>query len=178
MEFYSETSRDSELVVASIAEINAGLSTPSSDPLIDLKDSHTREVANIQDRYSRLAEAGYHRGAFQSINSVFLSEDGKSALGQIGLPEGFEHDHDAYYHAHPAVLEAAVVAARDEEGLEKPKAFVVLKDGGEGSEHLRSELKAQVQESVGKWKYPRWIEFLPDLPKTATGKIQRFKLRG
>ena len=80
--------------------------------------------------------------------------------------------------AHPAVLEAAVVAARDEEGLEKPKAFVVLKDGGEGSEDLRSELKAQVQESVGKWKYPRWIEFLPDLPKTATGKIQRFKLRG
>ena len=108
MEFFSESSEDSELTVASIGEINAGLSAPSSTKLLsDLKDSHTQEVANIQDRYARLAEAGYHRGAFQSIKSVFLSEDGKSALGRIGLPVDFEHDHDAYYHAHPAVLDGA-----------------------------------------------------------------------
>ena len=108
MEFCSESSEDNELTVASIGEINAGLSAPSLTTLLsDLKASHTQEVANIQDRYARLAEAGYHRGAFQSIKSVFLSEDGKSALGRIGLPEGFEHDHDAYYHAHPAVLDGA-----------------------------------------------------------------------
>ncbi len=77
--------------------------------------------------------------------------------------------------AHPSVLEAAVVSACDEEGLEKPKAFVVLKQGQTGD---AAALKAHVQESIGKWKYPRWIEFVPDLPKTATGKIQRFKLRG
>jgi 4-hydroxybenzoate-CoA ligase len=78
--------------------------------------------------------------------------------------------------SHPAVLEAAVVPAMDEHGLEKPKAFVVLKkkvDAGEFS----AELKEHVQSRVGKWKYPRWIEIVDELPKTATGKIQRFKLR-
>ncbi|MEX0338316.1 MAG: benzoate-CoA ligase family protein, partial [Arenibacterium sp.] len=78
--------------------------------------------------------------------------------------------------SHPAVLEAAVVAARDEDGLEKPKAFIVLNEG-QSSDGLAEALKAQVQERIGKWKYPRWIEFVADLPKTATGKIQRFKLR-
>ena len=77
---------------------------------------------------------------------------------------------------HPLVLEAAVVAARDEDGLEKPKAFVVLKQGASG-DHLSEELKEIVKERIGKWKYPRWVEIVPDLPKTATGKIQRFKLR-
>jgi 4-hydroxybenzoate-CoA ligase len=74
--------------------------------------------------------------------------------------------------AHPAVLEAAVVARRDDDGLEKPAAFVVLK-----SPVADAELRDFVKERVGKWKYPRWIEVVPDLPKTATGKIQRFKLR-
>jgi len=78
---------------------------------------------------------------------------------------------------HPSVLEAAVVAVRDESGLEKPKAYVVLQEGVDHSE-LAAELKDFVKEKVGKWKYPRWIDFVSDLPKTATGKIQRFKLRG
>lgn len=78
---------------------------------------------------------------------------------------------------HPAVLEAAVVAERDEDGLEKPKAFVVLKEAGEDTETFREELKEHVKEKIGKWKYPRWVEVVDDLPKTATGKIQRFKLR-
>ena len=77
--------------------------------------------------------------------------------------------------AHPAVLEAAVIPRCDEAGLEKPMAFVVLKPEAQGS--VNGELKAFVQERVGKWKYPRWIEVVDDLPKTATGKIQRFKLR-
>ena len=78
--------------------------------------------------------------------------------------------------SHDSVLEAAVVAAEDAEGLLKPKAFVVLKQGCE-DERLFETLKEHVKTKVGPWKYPRWIEFVYDLPKTATGKIQRFKLR-
>ncbi|MFV0280186.1 MAG: benzoate-CoA ligase family protein [Rhodoblastus sp.] len=77
---------------------------------------------------------------------------------------------------HPAVLEAAVVPFPDEEGLLKPKAFVVLKPGASG-DGLDAALKDHVKASVGKWKYPRWVEVRESLPKTATGKIQRFKLR-
>jgi 4-hydroxybenzoate-CoA ligase len=77
---------------------------------------------------------------------------------------------------HPAVLEAAVVPAKDEDGLLKPKAFIVMKEGA-AREGLAEALKAHVQTSVGAWKYPRWIEIVESLPKTATGKIQRFKLR-
>jgi 4-hydroxybenzoate-CoA ligase len=79
--------------------------------------------------------------------------------------------------SHPAVLEAAIVAAPDEQGLEKPKAFVVLKQES-ASGGLEDALREHVKEKIGKWKYPRWVEIVPDLPKTATGKIQRFKLRG
>jgi benzoate-CoA ligase len=75
---------------------------------------------------------------------------------------------------HPAVLEAAVIGVPDAEGLTKTKAFVVLKDGAEASE---DELKQFVKDRLAPYKYPRAIEFLRDLPKTATGKIQRFKLR-
>ncbi len=77
--------------------------------------------------------------------------------------------------AHPSVLEAAVVPAADVDGLLKPKAYVVLRNGGEAD--LHNILKEHVKSSIGAWKYPRWIEFVDDLPKTATGKIQRFKLR-
>lgn len=78
--------------------------------------------------------------------------------------------------SHRDVLEAAVVAALDENGLEKPKAFIVLKSASK-SDSLEGDLKEHVKAAIGKWKYPRWIEFVADLPKTATGKIQRFKLR-
>jgi benzoate-CoA ligase len=79
---------------------------------------------------------------------------------------------------HPAVLEAAVVGKEDEEGLIKPHAFVVLKDPAQASPALAEALKAFVKDQIAPYKYPRWIEFVPELPKTATGKIQRFKLRG
>ena len=75
---------------------------------------------------------------------------------------------------HAAVLEAAVIGITDEEGLTKSKAFVVLKPGSSTSE---AELKAFVKERLAPFKYPRVIEFVADLPKTATGKIQRFRLR-
>jgi 4-hydroxybenzoate-CoA ligase len=79
--------------------------------------------------------------------------------------------------SHAAVLEAAVVGREDREGLTKPKAFVVLKSGIAPSEGLFEELKSHVKERAGVWKYPRWIDVRAELPKTATGKIQRFKLR-
>jgi benzoate-CoA ligase family protein len=79
--------------------------------------------------------------------------------------------------SHEAVLEAAVVPHDEGDGLLKPKAYVVLKDPAAGSDHLFETLKAHVQKSVGPWKYPRWVEVVDELPKTATGKIQRYKLR-
>lgn len=79
--------------------------------------------------------------------------------------------------SHPAVLEAAVIGAEDTDGLLKPKAFVVLKPGQTANDGLFEELKNHVKSKAGPWKYPRWLEVRADLPKTATGKIQRFKLR-
>ena len=81
--------------------------------------------------------------------------------------------------SHPAVLESAVVGAQDHDGLTKPKAFVVLQDAAreQDAETVKELLKTHVKERIGVWKYPRWIEFVDGLPKTATGKIQRFRLR-
>ncbi|MCE3270735.1 MAG: putative benzoate-CoA ligase [Ramlibacter sp.] len=75
---------------------------------------------------------------------------------------------------HASVLEAAVIGIPDQEGLVKPKAYVVLKAGQQAT---AEELQAHVKTRLAPYKYPRWIEFVPELPKTATGKIQRFKLR-
>ncbi|KAA9176650.1 benzoate-CoA ligase family protein, partial [Delftia sp. BR1] len=75
---------------------------------------------------------------------------------------------------HPAVLEAAVIGKTDADGLLKTKSFVVLKDGCSATE---AELKAFVKQRLAAYKYPRFIEFVDELPKTATGKIQRFRLR-
>jgi benzoate-CoA ligase len=75
------------------------------------------------------------------------------------------------------VLEAAVVAWPDEDELIKPKAFVVLKSPDKSCEDLARALQEHVKGVLAAYKYPRWIEFRTELPKTATGKIQRFKLR-
>ena len=79
--------------------------------------------------------------------------------------------------AHPAVLEAAVVGHEDRDGLTKPRAFVVLTAPSDDLPALSEALKIHVKDRIGVWKYPRWIEFVDGLPKTATGKIQRFRLR-
>jgi benzoate-CoA ligase len=79
--------------------------------------------------------------------------------------------------SHPAVLEAAVVGREDAEGLVKPAAVVVLKPGFAAGEELADELRHHVKARIAPYKYPRWILFVEELPKTATGKIQRFKLR-
>jgi 4-hydroxybenzoate-CoA ligase len=79
--------------------------------------------------------------------------------------------------SHPSVLEAAVVGHEDRDGLTKPRAFVILRDDSTDRDALAEALKTHVKDRIGVWKYPRWIEFVDSLPKTATGKIQRFRLR-
>ncbi len=86
-------------------------------------------------------------------------------------------DVEAALASHEAVLEAAVIGREDADGLIKPKAFIVLKQGFAGDDDLLEKLKTHVKEKAGTWKFPRWIELRTDLPRTATGKIQRFKLR-
>lgn len=78
---------------------------------------------------------------------------------------------------HPAVFECAVIGALDEKGLTKPKAFVVLHEGYSPSPELEEDIKRWVLDRLAKFKYPRWITFVKELPKSTTGKIQRFKLR-
>ena len=68
-------------------------------------------------------------------------------------------------------------ASQDADGLVKPKAFIVLRNGYTANDGLLEMLKAHVKERAGLWKYPRWIDVRLDLPRTATGKIQRYKLR-
>lgn len=118
------------------------------------------------DRYSR-DEDGYYTYAGRS--------DDMLKVGGIWVSP-FEVESALI--AHPAVLEAAVVGAPDPDGLVKPKAFIMLKAGHAGSAALEGELKLFVKDRLAPYKYPRWIEFVSELPKTATGKIQRFKLRG
>ena len=79
--------------------------------------------------------------------------------------------------SHPAVLECAVIGREDEARLVKPHAYVVLKEAGAAAPALASALQDHVKSLLAPYKYPRWIEFVPELPKTATGKIQRFRLR-
>jgi benzoate-CoA ligase family protein len=79
--------------------------------------------------------------------------------------------------SHAAVLECAVVGHKDHDNLVKPKAFVIVREGVEESDELAVELIEFCREKMAGYKRPRWVEFVSDLPKTATGKIQRFKLR-
>lgn len=79
--------------------------------------------------------------------------------------------------SHAAVLEAAVVGKADENGLIKPKAYIVLRADVPQTTELAADLQHHVKSRLAPYKYPRWIEFVAELPKTATGKIQRFKLR-
>jgi benzoate-CoA ligase len=117
------------------------------------------------DKYSRDAQ-GYYTYAGRSDDMLKVS-------GQYVSP--FEVE--ATLVQHPAVLEAAVIGVTDAQGLTKTKAFVVLKPQHAADESLAAELKAFVKDRLAPHKYPRAIEFVAELPKTATGKIQRFRLR-
>jgi benzoate-CoA ligase len=117
------------------------------------------------DKYFRDAD-GYYVYAGRSDDMLKVS-------GQYVSP--FEVESTLMQHS--AVLESAVIGVDDESGLTRAKAFVVLKDAKGASEALAEELKTFVKAKLAPYKYPRQLEFLTELPKTATGKIQRFKLR-
>jgi benzoate-CoA ligase len=117
------------------------------------------------DRYSRSADGTWTYGGraddMLKVGGIWVSPfEVESALA-----------------AHPAVLEAAVIGAEDADGLTKPKAYVVLRDPAASTPVLTDELKRFVKTQLAPFKYPRWVEIVGELPKTATGKIQRFKLR-
>ncbi len=78
---------------------------------------------------------------------------------------------------HPAVLESAVVPSMDKENLVKPCAYIVLNKGFSPSQSLEQEIKEYVKKELAHYKYPRWVYFVDDLPKTATGKVKRFELK-
>jgi benzoate-CoA ligase len=101
------------------------------------------------------------------------SDDMLKVSGQYVSPFEIE----ASLATHPDVLETAVIGAEDENQLIKPKAYVVLKEGRKACTELEETLKQHVKNMLSPFKYPRWITFVDELPKTATGKIQRFKLR-
>jgi 4-hydroxybenzoate-CoA ligase len=125
------------------------------------------EWTHTGDTYTRDAE-GYYRYCGRS--------DDMLKVGGIWVSP-FEVEEALI--GHPAVLESAVVGHPDAEGLIKPKAFVVLQQSAQREDPaaLTVSLQDHVKERIGVWKYPRWIEFRDTLPKTATGKIQRYKLR-
>ena len=117
------------------------------------------------DKYM-VDECGYYVHAGRSDDMLKVS-------GQFVSPSEVE----ATLAQHPAVLEAAVIGVVDRDGLTRPKACIVLKDPAQASEGLADELKQFVKGRLAPHKYPRLIEFLPELPKTATGKIRRVRLR-
>lgn len=117
------------------------------------------------DKYTKDADGYYTYGG--------RSDDMLKVSGMYVSP--FEVE--AALMTHQDVLEVAVIGMADDQDLVKPKAFVVTRTGVNATPALADALKAHVKDRLAPFKYPRWVEFVAELPKTATGKIQRFKLR-
>ena len=165
------------------------------------------KIMNDDNKECLKSEIGelYVEGATCSIGYWKKEEKSKTTFidGWTKTGDKFIRDHDGYYIyqgrsddmlkvggiyvsptevenclcEHPAVLESAVIGTPDERQLIKPKAFVVLNHNYSQSESLKDELKLHVKSNLAIFKYPRWITFIEELPKTATGKIMRYKLR-
>jgi benzoate-CoA ligase len=131
-----------------------------------------KSLASFQGEWTRSGDK-YVRDAIGIYTYAGRSDDMLKVSGQYVSP--FEVE--GALQAHEAVLEAAVIGVADADGLTRVKACVVLKPGIEATAALEETLKAFVKDRLAPFKYPRRIEFLAELPKTATGKIQRFKLR-
>ncbi len=135
-------------------------------------NNREKSLATFQGAWTRTGDK-YTRDAAGYYTYAGRSDDMIKAGGIWVSPAEVE----STLIAHDAVLEAAVVGRDDGQGLMKPAAYVVLRAGVEPSEALAEELKEYVKGRLAPYKYPRWVEFVAALPKTATGKIQRFKLR-
>jgi benzoate-CoA ligase len=135
-------------------------------------NKHDKTKATIRGEWVVTGDK-YHIDSAGFFTYEGRSDDMLKVSGQWVSPAEVE----AVLMAHPAVLECGVVGMKDKDELLKPMAFVRLKPGHAGGDALAEELKAFVKGRITPYKYPRWVEFVEDLPKTATGKIQRFKLR-
>jgi benzoate-CoA ligase family protein len=135
-------------------------------------NQHEKTKSTIQGRWLRTGDK-YTQDEDGYFYYAGRSDDMLKVGGQWVSPVEVE----SALIAHAAVLECGVVGHEDHDALTKPMAFVVLRDGATGSAELAKELQQFVRERLAEYKRPRWVEFLPELPKTATGKIQRFKLR-
>ena len=129
------------------------------------KQTFCGEWINTHDKFL-MDEDGYFWYAGRTDDMMKVS-------GQAVWPT----DVEGILQQHPAVLESGVVGTANPDGLIKPVAYVVLKDGHEGSPELARELQDFVKKTTSPHKYPRAVIFVQSLPKTATGKIKRFKLR-
>jgi benzoate-CoA ligase len=134
--------------------------------------NRAKSAETFQGGWTRSGDK-YFRDAAGRYVYAGRSDDMLKVSGQFVSP--FEVE--ATLMRHPAVLEAALIGTPDEDGITRSKAFVVLKAGQSASPALGAELQAFVKGQLAPHKYPRLIEFIDELPKTATGKIQRFKLR-
>ena len=135
-------------------------------------NQHEKTKQVIQGEWIRTGDK-YYRDSEEWFWYAGRTDDMLKVSGQWVSPAEVE----SALIEHPAVLESGVVGVEDVDGLTKPKAFVVLRSGQVASDELALELKDFVKAKIAPYKYPRWIEFVDELPKTATGKIQRFKLR-
>jgi benzoate-CoA ligase len=142
----------------------------SSSPGYWNKHDRTKETMN--GSWLRTRDL-FHRDGDGYYYYVGRADDMVEAGGIMLSPAEVE----AVLIQHPSVIEAAVVGAPDENGITKPKAFVSVNHGYRPSPELARELQQFVKDRIALYKYPRWIEFVEELPKTATGKIQRFQLR-
>jgi benzoate-CoA ligase family protein len=161
----------------------AGEDVPDGEPgeLVVQAESIARYYWNKPERTARAWTAD---GWFRSGDTMYRDADGYfffCGRGDDMLKVGgiwvAPFEIESALAAHPAVVEAAVIGAPDENGLIKPMGFCVLRDAALGCAALETELIAFVKDRLAPFKYPRWIRFIDELPKTASGKIQRFKLR-
>ncbi len=135
-------------------------------------NKHEKSKATFRGEWTITGDK-YHLDADGFFTYEGRSDDMLKVSGQWVSPAEVE----AALMAHAAVLECGVVGAKDKDELTKPRAFVLLKDKTKASDALAEELKQFVKSRIAPYKYPRWVEFVDELPKTATGKIQRYKLR-
>ncbi|MGH7384801.1 MAG: benzoate-CoA ligase family protein [Candidatus Rokuibacteriota bacterium] len=133
---------------------------------------HERTRATMQGEWLRTGDMFY-----QDSDGYFYFSGRQDDMLKVGGVWVSPVEIEACLGEHPAVLEAAVVGRGDADGLTKAHAFCVLRDGQSGSDALATELQALARKRLAGYKAPRWIDFVAELPRTTTGKIQRFALR-
>ena len=133
---------------------------------------HERTKATMQGEWLRTGDMFY-----QDTDGYFFFCGRTDDMLKVGGMWVAPAEVEAALGDHPAILEVAVIGRGDTDGLTKPHAYCVLRDGMAASDTLAAELREGVRKRLGGYKSPRWVDFVAELPKTTTGKIQRFALR-